>query len=246
MLTARQQHCLKGIGIQQWVKRSKTTPTTETIDALEIIESAAKQIVQRVNDEVPIVKTPSPAKLDSWDDITHSIHQCEACELAANCTQKVPGVGNQQAEVMIIGEGPGHEEDIKGEPFVGRSGQLLDKMLLAIGLSRSQVFITNIVKCRPPNNRDPHVDEVKACGLFLQAQIKQIAPRVILSVGRISAHHLLNSTSPVGKLIDQTHTLPDSEIPLKVTYHPAYLLRNPAAKSIAWKDMKILHRMLES
>jgi uracil-DNA glycosylase family 4 len=245
MLTARQQHCLKGIGIQQWVKRSETSPAPETVDALEIIETAAKQIVQRVTPEIPAVKIPSPAKLDSWDDITHSIHQCEACELSANCTQKVPGVGSQQAEVMIIGEGPGHEEDLKGEPFVGRSGQLLDKMLLAIGLSRSQVFITNIVKCRPPNNRDPHVDEVKACGLFLQAQIKLIAPRVILSVGRISAHHLLNSTSPVGKLIDQIHSLPDSDIPLKVTYHPAYLLRNPSAKSIAWKDMKILHRMLK-
>jgi DNA polymerase len=145
---------------------------------------------------------------------------------------------------MIIGEGPGHEEDLRGEPFVGRSGQLLDKMLLGIGLSRSQVFITNIVKCRPPNNRDPHAKEVQACASFLQAQIKHIAPRVILAVGRISAHHLLNSSSPVGKLIDQIHQLPGSDIPLKVTYHPAYLLRNPSAKSIVWKDMKILHKML--
>ena len=182
--------------------------------------------------------------LDSWDDITQSIHRCDLCELASNCTQKVPGVGNSQADLMIIGEGPGHEEDIKGEPFVGRSGQLLDKMLQAIGISRAQVFITNIVKCRPPNNRDPHRDEVQACNTFLQAQIKAIAPRVILSVGRISAHSLLNSTDPVGKLIKNIHQLPDSDIPVKVTYHPAYLLRTPSAKSIAWQDLKILHGIL--
>ncbi len=182
--------------------------------------------------------------LDTWDDITRSIHRCEACELANNCTQKVPGVGNQQADLMIIGEGPGHEEDIRGEPFVGRSGKLLDKMLQAIGISRSQVFITNIVKCRPPNNRDPHRDEVEACNTFLRAQIKQIAPKVILSVGRISAHSLLHSTRPVGQLIRQIHQLPDSEIPVKVTYHPAYLLRTPSAKSIAWEDMKTLHQIL--
>ncbi len=182
--------------------------------------------------------------LDTWDDITRSIHQCQACDLAKKCTQKVPGVGDQQADVMIIGEGPGHEEDIRGEPFVGRSGQLLDKMLQAIGISRSQVFITNIVKCRPPNNRDPHRDEVQACNTFLRAQIKQIAPKVILSVGRVSAHSLLNSTRPVGQLIKQIQQLPNSEIPVKVTYHPAYLLRTPSAKSIAWEDMKTLHRIL--
>jgi DNA polymerase len=245
MLSPRQQHCLKGIGIQQWVGRSKHSPAPETIDAVAVIEAAAKKIIQKERVQEPAVSIAPPPKLDTWDDITQAIHQCKACELSANCTQKVPGVGSRQADVMIIGEGPGHEEDLKGEPFVGRSGQLLDKMLLAIGLSRSQVFITNIVKCRPPNNRDPHADEVKACGSFLQAQIEKIEPKVILSAGRISAHHLLNSTSPVGKLINQIHTLPGSDIPLKVTYHPAYLLRNPAAKSIAWQDMKILHRMLK-
>ena len=247
-LSPRQQHCLKGIGIRQWVGRPASSPAQEAVDTAEIIEAATKEVIQKDRPEVPEVPdvpaAPSP-ELDTWDNIIHSIHQCEACELSQNCTQKVPGVGNVQAELMIIGEGPGHEEDLKGEPFVGRSGQLLDKMLLAIGLSRSQVFITNIVKCRPPNNRDPHANEVKACEPFLQAQIKQIAPRVILSVGRISAHHLLNSTSPVGKLLDQIHRLPDSDIPVKVTYHPAYLLRNPSAKSIAWKDMKILHQMLK-
>ncbi len=251
MLTPRQQHCLQGIGIRQWAGQPVGDQVVEPDPATEILEAPqtevpSKEIVQQNKPREPVVNVTPPPKLDSWDNITHSIHQCEACELSQNCTRKVPGIGNQQAEVMIIGEGPGHEEDLKGEPFVGRSGQLLDKMLLAIGLSRAEVFITNIVKCRPPNNRDPHANEVKACEVFLKAQIKQISPRVILSVGRISAHHLLNSTSAVGKLIGQAHKLPGSDIPLKVTYHPAYLLRNPSAKSIAWQDMKILHQMLGS
>jgi DNA polymerase len=146
---------------------------------------------------------------------------------------------------LIVGEGPGHDEDIQGEPFVGRSGQLLDRMLAAIGIAREQVYITNIVKCRPPNNRDPKQDEAQHCRAYLEAQIKQIAPKVILSVGRVSAHNLLGSSEPVGKLIKQMHKLPGTEIPLKVTYHPAYLLRNPKAKAIAWQDLKLLFQMLQ-
>jgi len=245
MLTPRQQHCLKGIGIRQWTGRPARDPVSKSAPVVEGVGASTREALQQDSLEARVADTPTPPKLDSWDNIIQSIHQCEACELSLNCTQKVPGIGSQQAELMIIGEGPGHEEDLRGEPFVGRSGQLLDKMLLGIGLSRSQVFITNIVKCRPPNNRDPHAKEVQTCAPFLEAQIKHIAPRVILAVGRISAHHLLNSSSPVGKLIDQIHQLPGSDIPLKVTYHPAYVLRNPSAKSIVWKDMKILHKMLE-
>ena len=117
-------------------------------------------------------------------------------------------------------------------------------MLAAIGFAREQVYITNIVKCRPPNNRDPKQLEAQQCRAFLEAQIEQVAPRVILSVGRVSAHHLLASNLPVGKLIQQMHKLPGTEIPLKVTYHPAYLLRNPSAKAIVWQDLKLLHQML--
>lgn len=255
VLSAGQQHCLNGIGIRRWLERS-TSPEL-------VAEHEEQEQPIAVEHEVPIikvaiqppveteVKAPEIKRpvidipLDNWDAIHHSIHQCELCELAQNCIQKVPGVGNQQADLMIIGEGPGHDEDIKGEPFVGRSGQLLDKMLAAIGIARSQVFITNIVKCRPPNNRDPHVDEVQACDQFLQAQINQIKPKVILSVGRISAHSLLHCSDPVGKLIKTMHQLPGSEIPVKVTYHPAYLLRTPSAKAIAWQDMKTLYRILK-
>ncbi len=136
MLSPRQQLCLKGIGIQQWVGRSSDDAAREPVEAPVVIEAIAQQVVQKIKTEAPIVHLPTPPNLDTWDSLRHSIHQCEACELSANCTQKVPGVGNQRAELMIIGEGPGHEEDLKGEPFVGRSGQLLDRMLLAIGLSR--------------------------------------------------------------------------------------------------------------
>jgi len=118
-------------------------------------------------------------------------------------------------------------------------------MLAAIGIARERVYITNIVKCRPPNNRDPKASETQHCRVFLDAQIKQIAPKVILSVGRVSAHNLLGSNLPVGKLIQQIHQLPGTEIPVKVTYHPAYLLRSPAAKAIAWQDLKLLHSMLQ-
>lgn len=250
MLSPRQYLCLKGIGIRQWSTRVTAAPEQMVTQEAEEILLSPTTPPPVVTEKPVVTETPAvvlqPHKLDSWADINQSIHTCQACELANNCTQKVPGIGNQNAELMIIGEGPGHEEDIKGEPFVGRSGQLLDKMLLAIGIKRSQVFITNIVKCRPPNNRDPHADEVKACQVFIEAQIKQIAPKVILAVGRISAHHLLNTSSPVGKLIDQAHQLPGTDIPLKVTYHPAYLLRNPSAKAIVWRDMKKLHQMLRS
>ncbi len=239
MLSPRQQYCLQAIGISRWQERTITTD----------LPCAAVPIPTPVPVPQETEATPMPLPtleiaLDSWDALNLSIQHCEDCELAANCTQKVPGVGDQQARVMIVGEGPGHDEDIKGEPFVGRSGQLLDKMLASVGLSRSQVFITNIVKCRPPNNRDPHVDEVKTCNRFLHAQIDLIKPDVILSVGRISAHSLLNSNQPVGRLVKTIHQLPDSQIPVKVTYHPAYLLRNPTAKAVAWQDLKALYRIL--
>ena len=285
MLTARQQHCLRGIGIDLWTDREVTSDKNPAVEPVADILSATDleniqrfknadrpgvsgQVEQSTNlpqsseadlekpglppvhqvqppAAVPEVETRVPLKLDSWDSIIESIHGCTACELAQNCTRKVPGVGNRQADLLIVGEGPGHDEDIRGEPFVGRSGQLLDRMLAAIGIAREQVYITNIVKCRPPNNRDPKQHEAQQCRAFLEAQIEQLAPKVILSVGRVSAHNLLASNLPVGKLIQQMHRLPGTEIPLKVTYHPAYLLRNPSAKAIVWQDLKLLRQMLQ-
>ncbi len=258
MLSARQQHCLEGIGIRLWRERGAAPVETDfagSADGFEIPAEPASPPAPVIDAEpaaatVTETTTEAPAapvavNLDSWDGIIDAIHACRACELAQNCTQKVPGVGDRNADLLIVGEGPGHDEDIRGEPFVGRSGQLLDRMLAAIGIQREQVFITNIVKCRPPNNRDPKPEEALQCRRYLEAQIESIAPRVILSVGRVSAHNLLGSSEPVGKLIRQSHRLPGTEIPLKVTYHPAYLLRNPSAKAIAWQDLKQLHRMLQ-
>lgn len=265
MLTPRQKHCLQGIGIRQWVDRSSVPQRSLGQEPVAEIEAISESIKPTSIGEAAPVKVPAlrtkpelglepvaniipkiEFNLDSWDNINQSIVQCKNCNLANGCTQKVPGVGNRQADLMIIGEGPGQEEDIKGEPFVGRSGVLLDKILHSIGIVRSQVFITNIVKCRPPKNRDPHKDEIKACDAFLRAQIKQISPKVILSVGRISAHSLLNTSEPVAKLITQDHQLTELNIPIKVTYHPAYLLRNPAAKAVVWQDMKLLYQMLNA
>ncbi len=266
MLSEKQQHCLRGIGVRLWRDRlpgdvhqlesesAPALPDAEPRPGIAIPEAGGIAANYRpaqesaVNDKQPEAR-PAPTKievpsLDNWDDLIDAIRACEACELSQNCSQKVPGVGDRQADLLIVGEGPGHDEDIRGEPFVGRSGQLLDRMLAAIGIEREQVYITNIVKCRPPNNRDPKADEAQQCRLYLEAQIRQIAPRVILAVGRVSAHNLLGSNLAVGKLIREMHQLPGTDIPLKVTYHPAYLLRNPSAKAIAWQDLKLLHRLL--
>jgi DNA polymerase len=262
MLTARQQHCLQAIGVRSWRPRADADSIAPAMEftaagaAPEVEKPAGGEAgITPPRSEPPVVandavKAP-PAKkidipaLDDWASINAAIQQCNACELSQNCTQKVPGVGARQADLLIVGEGPGHDEDLRGEPFVGRSGQLLDRMLAAIGIARDQVYITNIVKCRPPNNRDPRPEEAAHCRVYLDAQIRQLRPKLILAVGRVSAHNLLDSKLPVGKLIQQMHQLPGTDIPLKVTYHPAYLLRTPAAKAIAWQDMKLLHRMLQ-
>ena len=252
MLNERQRASLQGIGITEWRHRQVASSVEEAVPTqpdesvsqvaaqVSLIEQPAETVSVEVSANV-IEQTVPPA---DWDQLIPAIQACERCELSTGCTQKVPGVGSRQAELMIIGEGPGMEEDLRGEPFVGRSGRLLDKMLEAIGLQREQVYITNIVKCRPPDNRDPKPAEALACRQYLQKQIELVSPRVILSVGRISAQNLLGVQQPVGKLIQQQHTLPDSSIPLKVSYHPAYLLRTPSAKAIAWNDLKIVHQLL--
>jgi DNA polymerase len=145
---------------------------------------------------------------------------------------------------MVVGEAPGADEDRQGEPFVGRAGQLLNAMLAAIGFAREQVFIANIIKCRPPGNRDPHIEETNACQPFLHRQIALLQPQLILSVGRISAHKLLGTEDPVGRLRGRVHRFDPGDIPLIVTYHPAYLLRRPQEKSKAWQDLQAAYRQL--
>ncbi|MBU6421967.1 MAG: uracil-DNA glycosylase [Gammaproteobacteria bacterium] len=183
------------------------------------------------------------AQMD-WPELETTVKSCTACRLRTGCTQTVFGVGNRHAEWLVIGEAPGAEEDRQGEPFVGRAGQLLNSMLAAIGLKREQVYITNIVKCRPPSNRDPALDEAAACRPFLDRQIALIQPKLILAVGRVAAQSLLGTDVPVGRLRGRVHQL--QGIPVVVTYHPAYLLRSPQEKRKAWADLQFaVHTLKE-
>lgn len=182
------------------------------------------------------------ADAPDWQVLRQRVEACTRCQLHTTRTQTVFGVGDPSADWMIIGEAPGAEEDRRGEPFVGRAGQLLDRMLAAIGLSRETAYIANILKCRPPGNRDPHQDEVNQCGEYLQQQIKLVQPKMILAVGRIAAQQLLQRDDAVGKLRGEVHSA--FGIPLVVTYHPAYLLRSPANKAKAWGDLCLASRHL--
>jgi len=190
--------------------------------------------------DLPDVEMPSLPVIDvrtlDWPELQTLISACTACELHKNRTQTVFGVGNQNAEWMIVGEAPGADEDQQGEPFVGASGQLLNNMLKALGLQREQVFITNIIKCHPPENRNPHVDELAQCEAFLQRQVALVKPKLILAVGGVAAHNLLKLDTPVSKLRGQVHHY--GNVPLVVTYHPAYLLRKPSEKAKSWADLK--------
>ena len=177
--------------------------------------------------------------LTEWNTLRAQVATCEKCDLYKGRTQTVFGVGDINADWLIIGEAPGAEEDRQGEPFVGRAGKLLNAMLLAIGLQREQVFIANILKCRPPQNRDPKPEEVVACSSYLQKQIEWIKPRIILALGRIAAQNLLKVDTPIRKMRGQCYEYPEPRIPVVVTYHPAYLLRSPRAKQKSWQDLQL-------
>lgn len=183
------------------------------------------------------------AHLD-WTDLQARVAGCQQCELHRTRTQTVFGVGNTDADLMVVGEAPGAEEDRRGEPFVGKAGMLLNEMLFAIGLGREQVYIANILKCRPPNNRDPQTGEIACCEAYLQRQMQLIRPRVVLAVGRISAQSLLKSQDKLGRLRGRQHAYGEQRVPLVVTYHPAYLLRSPADKSKAWQDLQQVRELL--
>lgn len=184
------------------------------------------------------------ASLEDWDALRSAVSGCTRCALHQSRTQTVFGVGSVSADLMIVGEAPGAEEDRRGEPFVGRAGKLLDEMLLALGLTRDKVFIANILKCRPPNNRDPSPGEAAACRAYLDRQLALVDPLLVLAVGRIAAQQLLESDAPVGRLRGRSHTLAGSGLPVVVTYHPAYLLRSPTQKAKAWQDLILARRTM--
>ena len=175
-----------------------------------------------------------PSRLD-WLELKEKVRNCALCPLRAGCKQTVFGVGNEKAEWLFVGEGPGAEEDAKGEPFVGQAGRLLDNMLLAIGLKRGDVYIANVVKCRPPNNRQPQASEIAACLPYLENQIALIQPRIIVALGRTAASALLNTDAAISSLRGRVHE--HRGIPLVVSFHPAYLLRTPLDKAKSWQDL---------
>jgi uracil-DNA glycosylase family 4 len=219
---------LQAMGIDVWLPRdddvaSKLPPTGE---------------LPPTDEMPPTGKLPPTA---DWAELRDCVASCTRCELSKSRTNTVFGVGNQQADWLIIGEAPGAEEDRRGEPFVGRAGQLLDQMLFAIGQSRESVFIANILKCRPPDNRDPKPAEAAACRDYLERQIELVQPKVILAVGKIAAQNLLGSDEPVGRMRGRPHDL--GGIPLVVTYHPAYLLRSPSQKPKSWSDLCLAKRL---
>lgn len=184
-----------------------------------------------------------PAAGESWEQVAAEVAQCTRCALHACRNRTVFGVGDRRGRWMIVGEAPGAEEDKQGEPFVGRAGRLLDSMLRAIGLAREQVFIANILKCRPPENRNPKPEEVAQCLPYLERQIALLQPSIMLAVGGIAAHNLLATDVPVGRLRGQQHAFGSRRTPLVVTYHPAYLLRSPGEKRKVWEDLKFARRV---
>ena len=230
---------LRAMGIDRWRLRG-----AEAVPA--VIERAPEGPSDRRVDASTAeaaIRTPMPGDVAlDWDGLQQQVAACTRCALHRTRTQTVFGVGNRTADWLIVGEAPGAEEDRRGEPFVGRAGQLLDAMLAAIGLDRTTAYIANILKCRPPNNRDPQADEVACCEPYLQRQIALLQPRMILAVGRIAAQNLLKTDQPLNRLRGRLHHYGEARTPVIVTYHPAYLLRSPGDKRKAWDDLQLAVR----
>jgi DNA polymerase len=222
-MDSRRLEYLTALGVDVWVSR-RSAP-------------AAERVQEGSTPALGLGAVPVEVEA-KWDALKAEVLSCTKCGLHATRTQGVFGVGNRKADWLIIGEAPGAEEDRQGEPFVGRAGQLLNAMLRAIGLQRESVFIANVLKSRPPGNRDPKPEEVAACLPYLLRQIALLQPKLMLAVGRIAAQNLLATDVSLGRLRGQVHTFGELNTPLIVTYHPAYLLRTPADKRKAWEDLK--------
>jgi DNA polymerase len=218
MVTARQAAYLQALGVDVYVPRSTPSP---------VAVAHAPAVVPQPDES---------ANLD-WNELRSAVAACQRCELHSTRTQTVFGVGNPQSRWMFIGEAPGVEEDKQGEPFVGRAGQLLTSMIRALGLRREDVFIANVLKCRPPDNRDPKPSEASSCRSFLERQVTLVDPTLIVAVGRIAAQNLLATETPIAKLRGKVHSFGSRSWPVVVTYHPAYLLRSPGEKRKSWQDL---------
>ncbi len=239
---------LRAMGIDVWVPRKgyfdqsalsivKAEPCEEADEGVGDEVLPDTQAIEPDSDLQPVtVLVGNQSEMD-WDSLQQEVAGCRRCPLSETRTQTVFGAGNKQADWMLIGEAPGQSEDLEGKPFVGKAGLLLTEMLRAMGLGRDEVFIANILKCRPPNNRDPRPEEIQSCSGFLQRQIVEVKPRIILAVGRVAAQNLLKTDASIGKLRGSVHRY--LEIPVVVIYHPAYLLRSLLEKRKAWKDLQM-------
>ena len=233
---------LQAMGIQTWSLRRPESQCQEEVPAstgANAVQSTPAATVVEQGNEQPVVAT-------DWHGLQAEVSVCRRCDLCQQRNQTVFGVGNRNADWLVVGEAPGVEEDAQGEPFVGASGKLLNQMLLAIGFKREDVYIANIVKCRPTDDRDPRAAEVAACEPYLKQQIALIQPKIIFAVGRVAAQNLLKSEQKVGDMRGHKFEYGDSKIPLVVSYHPAYLLRMPSAKRKAWQDLLFARQVLDS
>jgi uracil-DNA glycosylase family 4 len=237
MDTLRRMQYLQAIGVDVWLPRLTPANVRESISDVQAPVEADVTVDRGAAQMAP--QEPQPPGVTTWESLRAEVLTCTRCSLHTSRTQGVFGVGNRQAQWLVVGEAPGAEEDRRGEPFVGRAGHLLDAMLRAIGLSRANnVYIANVLKSRPPGNRDPKPEEVAACLPYLMRQIELLRPRVMLAVGRIAAQNLLATDAPLGRLRGKVHHFGEFNTPLIVTYHPAYLLRTPGDKRKAWEDLK--------
>jgi uracil-DNA glycosylase len=239
MVDARQVAYLQALGVDVYVPRSapplqEETAAETTASAVHAAPPPSPVAVARAEEAA---SHPDAALGLGWDELRAAVAACQRCDLHAARTQTVFGVGNRQARWMFIGEAPGAEEDRQGEPFVGRAGQLLTSMIRALGLRREDVYIANILKCRPPDNRDPKPSEAASCRRYLERQVALVNPTLLVAVGRTAAQNLLATETPIAKLRGKVHSFGAQAWPVVVTYHPAYLLRSPGEKRKSWQDL---------
>ncbi|MFT5115057.1 MAG: uracil-DNA glycosylase family 4 [Parasphingorhabdus sp.] len=226
------QQILEEMGITLWnVRAHRSTPPTDELTAPSLNNLAAEPDYPPSSENV--------ANLSDWQLLQKTVSQCQRCSLGQTRKNTVFGSGATSAHWMFIGEAPGAEEDRQGEPFVGRAGQLLTAMIVALGMQRESVFIANVLKCRPPENRDPMGEEVVQCSPYLLQQIQTVQPRMIVSMGRFAAQALLQTDQSIGQLRGRVHHYGETGIPMVATYHPAYLLRSPLEKRKAWQDLQL-------
>lgn len=253
-LNPTQHACLEAMGIDVWVPREETEQADNTVavEAVAAVKAAESPSVTEIETKTETVtellaepkSDPEPDIPEDWQGLQQAVSACQLCALHATRTQSIFGTGHPNASWLIIGDMPSEADDRLGDIFSDQSGELLTAMLKAIDLTRPQVYMANTLKCLPPNNRQPETDEADACYPYLLQQIKLIKPKLILVVGQSAAQRLLKTHSTIARLRQKVHTLEELNLPVVVTYHPAYLLNTPADKEKAWQDLLLAKRTM--